>query len=215
MKGLLIKDFCLLRGQKKFFLMVIILALVMALVSDNTSFLFTYSSIVIPMFALSTLSYDEYDNGFAFLFTLPTTRTKYVLEKYCFSALLGLCAIVISTLLVLGVELARYSRFAREVAIAAPIMLCAVILLMSLMIPLQLKFGAEKSRIVMISVIAAIAAIAFVTVKIFNHFQINIALLLVSRLPIPAWICIAYALCILLVLLSVKFSVSLLKKKEL
>lgn len=36
------------------------------------------------MIAVGTLSYDETDNGLAFLMTLPVDRKTYVREKYLF-----------------------------------------------------------------------------------------------------------------------------------
>ena len=35
---------------------------------------------------MSSISYDEFDNGNAFLFSLPITRKDYVLEKYIFGS---------------------------------------------------------------------------------------------------------------------------------
>ncbi len=35
------------------------------------------------LFTVNTISYDEFDHGYLFLFTLPVTRKDYVLEKIC------------------------------------------------------------------------------------------------------------------------------------
>ena len=45
-----------------------------------------YVTFIFTLFTVSTISYDEYDNGYPFLFTLPITRRQYVNEKYvvCF-----------------------------------------------------------------------------------------------------------------------------------
>ncbi len=69
-----------------------------ALFSDSLSVPIGFATF--PLFTLSTISYDEFDNGNAFLFSLPITRAGYVVEKYCFALILALSAWTISTLLV-------------------------------------------------------------------------------------------------------------------
>ena len=51
------------------------------------------STIVTAIFAITTISYDEFDNGLAFLMTLPVTRKQYVAEKYLLGAGLTLSLI--------------------------------------------------------------------------------------------------------------------------
>ena len=84
MKGLLIKDFKLLKNQKQFFLTVSMMGIIFLVVSNNPDFVISYITIMISIFTLSTISYDQYNNGMAYLFTLPITRKEYVGEKYVF-----------------------------------------------------------------------------------------------------------------------------------
>ncbi len=71
MKGLLIKDFRLMKTQIRMFLIFIAIAVAMAISADDTSFMIGFITFVFSLFTLSTISYDEFDNGNAFLFTLP------------------------------------------------------------------------------------------------------------------------------------------------
>ena len=89
MKGLLIKDFKLLQGQKNFFITIIAIAGIMAIFMEDASFIIGYMTFVGSLFTLSTISYDEFDNGNAFLFSLPITRKDYILEKYGFGLIVG------------------------------------------------------------------------------------------------------------------------------
>ena len=57
----------------------------MLVAGQDTSFVIMYANIIFMMFGLSTISYDAFDNGEAFLFTLPITKKLYVKEKYVFS----------------------------------------------------------------------------------------------------------------------------------
>ena len=81
MKGLLIKDLKLLKGQKNFFVVLIVIAIVLSVSMSSPSFVIGYMTFIGAVFTLSTISYDEFDNGNAFLFTLPFSRMDYVIEK--------------------------------------------------------------------------------------------------------------------------------------
>ena len=90
MKGLLIKDFKLMKEQKNFLLIILIITIGMSLFTNDLSFALGFLTFIVSLFSLSTTSYDEFDNGNAFLFTLPITRSKYVIEKYYLSMILGI-----------------------------------------------------------------------------------------------------------------------------
>ena len=78
MKGLLIKDLRLMAAQKKFFLSLVLVTVLLVIMAQDTSFIICYMSFIGAQFSLSTISYDEFDNGNAFLFSLPITRKGYV-----------------------------------------------------------------------------------------------------------------------------------------
>ena len=82
MKGLLIKDLKLFQLQGKFFIcFVIAIGMILTFINHNATFLLAFLTFVMSNFSLSTISYDEFDNGYAFLFTLPITRKRYIMEK--------------------------------------------------------------------------------------------------------------------------------------
>src|SRR5699024_11424520 len=89
MKGMLIKDFRILKYQgKTLFLMLLVVAVLMNLITDvGPTFIVGYITIIFSLFTVTTVSYDEFDNCYLFLMTLPVTRKKYVNEKYLFALL--------------------------------------------------------------------------------------------------------------------------------
>ena len=92
MKGLFVKDIELMKQQKQFFILVIVMGVILNLAgSGSVSFAIGYFTFVTAIFAITTISYDEFDNGLAFLMTLPVTRKQYVAEKYLLGA--GLTAV--------------------------------------------------------------------------------------------------------------------------
>ena len=87
MKGLLIKDFKLMKNQKQFFLMILFFCIFFVVINGNPAFMISYLMVMCSFFTLSTISYDDFDHGMGYLFTLPVTRKIYVTEKYVFGLL--------------------------------------------------------------------------------------------------------------------------------
>ena len=72
-------------GQKSFLGMAALMAVLYLIIYKNPTFAVVFITVMCTMFTVSTLSYDEYENGMAYLFTLPISRNTYVLEKYVFA----------------------------------------------------------------------------------------------------------------------------------
>ena len=167
MKGLLTKDLQLMAGQKKTLIMILIIGVVMSLSFESTAVI-AYLTIFAGVMALGTLSYDEFDNGYAFLFTLPFSRKTYVLEKYVFVAIWALAFMAIGSVASVILSAVRgLPAVPTDIFMTAVMVLAMALLIAAVMIPLRLKYGAEKSRIVL-----------FIIYGLFA-----VALLGLSRLP--------------------------------
>ena len=81
MKGLMIKDLRLLFNQKKTWIMYVLLCVMMGF-SMQGAFMVGYTVMLCGALGISTISYDQAENGMPFLFTLPIDRQGYVREKY-------------------------------------------------------------------------------------------------------------------------------------
>lgn len=152
MRGLLEKDIRLLMHSKQTFVCFIALAVVLG-VEQKSTFMLGYLTFFISAILVSTLSYDEMDHGFAFLFTLPINRKIYVREKYVFC--MGGAVIVWSLTMMLYVIILNVRHtpaVISEEVLNGLAFLPIIIFFLSLLIPMQLKFGVEKSRFVMIGV---------------------------------------------------------------
>lgn len=156
MRALFEKDLRLILIRKSTLVIFLVIGVIFTW-SFSSSFSGAYLTMLGTMLALSTISYDDSDNCMAFLFTLPCTRKQYVLEKYLFvygfSFLAGLVGlvIIIATGIVQGNPvngIVLVEALASEIPI--------LVITGGLMIPLQLKFGPEKSRIVLIAIIGII-----------------------------------------------------------
>lgn len=216
MKGLLVKDFKLMKGQTNFFFIIIAIAIGMSAFSDDSSFMLGFLPFVFSLFTISTISYDEFDNGNAFLFTLPVTRAGYTIEKYCLALLLGGCAWIFATLLAIVFDLPKGTATLSEIFMAAAMILPAVIVIQSIMIPFQLKFGSEKGRLALIGTFGLISVIGIVLLKGLEMLGIDIADI-INNLPIVSMgimIAIMLIVSVIILLLSIKISISIMKHKE-
>ncbi len=174
MKGLLIKDFKLLKGQKQFFVVIMCMMILFLATYSSYSFVISYMTIMMGVLTLTTISYDEYENGLGYLFTLPVSRKQYVKEKYLFSFITtvsGLGVVSVTTIIVSGVRHVEFSAKEWLMAVFASFLIVAVFL--SLLIPIQLKVGADKSRVAMMIVYGGVFLTAYVGMKVCDTLGID------------------------------------------
>ncbi len=160
MKGLMIKDLCLLRNQGKSMLLMLALGLFME-VQMGAGTIIWFLTFLGAMLASGTANYDEFDNGFSFLFTLPITRRQYVREKYVFSVLFVLFCLAVSILfsLVFSLLPGRSIAGPSDILFMSSMGILISGFLLATVLPLRLKFGSEQSRIVWILFFLVITAL--------------------------------------------------------
>ena len=216
MKGLLIQDFKLIKMHRNYFAMIIAIAFVISLLTEDTTFMLGFISFITSMFTISTISYDEFDNGNAFLFTLPIDRKKYAAEKYVFGMLLGGCSLFLAIILAVILNLIEKSDTISNILISGGMLLPFILLLLSILIPFQLKFGSEKGRIVISAVFSIVFLISFVLGKSIGMLGINIAEVInrISLLGAGGLFILIFVISMIVVLFSMKVSISIMNKKE-
>lgn len=178
MKGLLIKDIRLMKSQGAVLLAILILAaLFLGVVSSDVEpfFVVAYVTIFLSIFVASTISYDEYDNGYLFLMTLPVTRKNYVNEKYIFGILISIFAWCVGMAAGTALMIAQGAKTGAGEWIGGNLMyICIAWVFMSIMMPLRLRFDSEKARYANIIMFALIAAVAYGVSKISQYVPENI-----------------------------------------
>ena len=167
--------------------------------------------------AISTLSYDEYDNGFAFLMTLPFSRKTYVREKYIFTLFAEITAWIVSVILYYAVNMIKGVRL--DLLSEAPVLLMylpLLFLMACMMLPIQFRFGAEKSRTAYFIVIGGLAVLLFIVFKLIGSGDGSIDIIekALSFLLSPVGIITVTAVFLILVAVSYLLSVRIMEKKE-
>lgn len=218
MKGLLIKDIKLLVNQKNFFIMLFCIAFIMMATSNNYSFIVMYITMVCSFFVLSSITYDEMDNGYTFLFTLPISKKRYVREKYVFGCLITFAAWVFSTIVSMIVQIITIP----DTDVILWIFTCLGILgigfiFISFMIPFELKFGNDKGRIAILCVVGLLLVFGILTGKAVQVMKIDLSgvLDLFTRLSTSGLISILVVVSLITMFVSLQISYHLIEKKEL
>ena len=162
MKGLFVKDIELMKQQKQFFILVVVMEVILNLAgSGSVSFATGYFTIVTAIFAITTISYDEFDNGLAFLMTLPVTRKQYLLGA-------GLTAVAWGIATITGVickGVAELQGCLSETIIGSLIYIPLALLMLAVSLPLVIHFGAEKGRYIAMVMWAIIFAVVYILIK--------------------------------------------------
>jgi len=159
MKGFIYKDLCLLGSVWKSYAFILLMfsALTVTGVYD-VSFLFMMVSIILCMYPSTSFSYDELAKWDRFAVSVPNGRVKVVRAKYGFALLLGAFSLVFDLLLAL------LAAFLDRMELGNGLLTCVggvagALLINALMLPLLFRFGAQKGRILLIAVVAALAGV--------------------------------------------------------
>lgn len=216
MKGLLIKDFKLMLMQKNFFIIIIVVACLISISSQDPTFMIGFITLILSLFTVSTISYDEFDNGYPFLLTLPFSRKTYVLEKYVYGLILGTGAWIVSVIICSLMLIVQGKPVTSDMLIGAFVILPMFLVIESLMIPVHLRFGGEKGRYALIACAGVLVVIGFVVMKIVEIFHINVLplILAIDALGPVMFMMILLMIGFLVMLVSLKVSLSIMNKKE-
>ena len=220
MKGLLIKDMKLILKQKSVFIIWVIMAVFLLFANEDPTFGICFSLFLMAMMLIGTISYDDFENGMGFLMTLPVSRKTYVLEKYVLmlggSLLMGSAITCINVVyLVLHPEIMAI----RELLLIFAISYLVSAVFSAIYLPFQLKFGAEKGRIILVVLGGIIFAVAILTKKAGPYLtsiagDFSNVIFIINGISPMIWLLGVLFLTILMLGISLKVSVGIVEKEE-
>lgn len=215
MLGLLVKDLRIALTRKYALLIILVIALIMG-TSMEGPFIIGYVTMIALMLAVGTIMYDEMDNGYDFMMTMPLTSKTYVREKYLFCLLSALVAWLVGAILTCAAYIIRQNASALLEDIPISLVLIPVLFILpAVMIPLQLKLGAERSRIATYIIFGFIAGLIFMGKKLLDESDLpaKIEPALNSFTPVAVVVAIT-AFGLLVAFISYLCSVRIMMKKE-
>lgn len=219
MRGLMQKDIEILKGNLKIFGSMYLIAVLLLVTTgrEDATFFVMYVTLISGIVVLNTISYDDMDNGMLFLFTLPVTRREYVKEKYTFGIMLGMGGWLI------GLVIATLWSMASKPALDLQVWLLGctpgifvIIFILTVMVPIQLKFGSENSRMIMIIVMLGFMGIAAGAIAITKKLGVDMAQVIygIDALGLPVLGLLVVLLCAVCLFASYRISIGILEKKE-
>ncbi len=217
MKSLILKDFYnISHNAKSMFLILLVFAVAFLPTSGVQGYIFT-CAILCSMMIVTTFSFDEHSNWPLYAMVMPVSKKDIVAGKYFVLFAFSLIGIIFG--LVVGtagnVIAESFSRPPEEIASISPLLSALLALSFStvfgsISIPLAIRFGTEKGRILVLASFLIPAGICYATYRLLTALGINItedfitALLYASPIPALLWNYIMY-----------KLSCALFLKKEL
>ena len=156
MKGLLLKDFYVMKKELRAFLFIIVFFTAFSFVGENNSFFIFYGLVMLPIVNISLISYDERSHWDSFLETTPVSRSTAVTEKY----LLTLLLLLIWSPVVLAFYLIQAPNLGSPLQ-AVCICMYMALFFPAIIYPFIIALGSEKGRLAyFIFIFVAMAAIA-------------------------------------------------------
>ncbi|MGL5316439.1 MAG: ABC-2 transporter permease [Peptostreptococcaceae bacterium] len=147
MIGLIIKDLLNIRKELKIYVLFIAVYVAITFVSQDTNILMAVIAMMCVMMPLTAMAYDEKVNWDKYSLTMPISRREIVLSKYVLGVGLATMGLIITSII---------SIFDNGIItdfLQLPVVYwCISIVLLSIILPIIIKFGAEKGRFIMIAV---------------------------------------------------------------
>lgn len=216
MKGLLTKDLLILKQQAKTAVFILLCGIMMSFTFEKTMVI-GYITIIGTMLAFSTIGYDEFDNGYSFIFTLPVSRRTYVREKYVLALGCAFSMAVLGGIIALVMMLADGTQHAlEETLISSGSMIAVAILFISFMIPVRIKYNAEKGRVIMYILYAAVLVGGFAGSKLISMLGIDMHAFISKLDAMNPWVilCILAIAVLIFLAVSERYTEHVISKKE-
>ncbi len=214
MKGLLIKDFALLKNQRRVMLLFFGMAVLYVALMSDISFTFTFVGMMGTILALSTLSYDEMDHGQSFLFSLPFDRKSYVGEKFLFTFLLLLLSQLLAFVCGFFRMLIAGGVLLSDLFFGFGLTLCICMFFAAMLIPIRIRFGAEQGRIYTYIIYVLLALAAMGLRALLPDGAMSGAVSFLNNLSLPVAFAGLFALAALAVCIGYAVSVRCIQRKE-
>ena len=211
MSGLFTKEFIVIMKNNKLSFIVIPMFLIFGIMNHQLMFLMLIPALL-SMLPLGTMTYDEVSHWDMYVYSLPVKKKSVVTSKYATVLVLAL----ISTVLI-GTILFLLKNNVKDVdnntiAFMTAASLIIGMIVPSISIPINLKFGTSKGRIIYLIIVGAICGI-IPTVIISDAQNLTIKLMkIVSNPAILALVTIGIVAAISFI--SWLISVRIYEKKE-
>ena len=213
MAGLIEKDMRLLWCNKLSVIAFVVFAVILEVSVKGAILGYLPFVMCLPM--VNTIAYDEMDNGYQFLLTFPIDRKTYVREKYVLTLGMGVLSWGVAMVIYFVIKMIQGERLDMSMELPVTLSFLPVIALFILfMLPLQMKFGVEKTRIVVAGTCGAAGACILGFTKFIGPDTINDWMESLNQMSGWVLLGIVVAVVVLLIAVSYRISIGIMKRKE-
>ena len=217
MKGLIIKDLCVIKNQMRSLLLILVFFVFISILNKDATFTLFLVPFYMIMILITTFSYDEFNKWDCYCNSLPLSRKEIVKAKYLLfnatSLIVLILGVLASFIIPNFIENTTFeSLFASIIGVAFGI--CLVI---SLLIPFYYKFGSQKGRIMLFLTIAILALLigAITSLDIFNNIELMNIINSLNNLSLGMFTLLLIIVTIIIMTISYYISVKIYSNKEL
>ena len=177
MKGLLLKDWYMIKKYCRSYVVIAAIFIAVSLVSDDNMFFVFYPCLLCGMIPVNLLGYDERSHWVQYSCSLPYTKEQIVSTKYLIG-LLAQITVLIVTAAVQGIKMRINGSFElNDFIVLMLLMLTMATLTSSISLPFIFKLGVEKGRIAYFVMIGFVGCGSVFAAGLFRgHFKSDIQL---------------------------------------
>ena len=168
MKGLLLKDWYMMKKYCRAYLVIAVVFIAVSLVNTDNMFFLFYPCMFCGMIPDNLLAYDERSRWMQYSGTLPYTRAQIVSAKYLIG-LLTQVVILVLTGIAQGVKMAVSGTFVlSDFMVLILLLLTVSTFTSSISLPFFFKFGVEKGRTAYYAMIGFVCGASVLASSLLN-----------------------------------------------
>ncbi|WP_041138078.1 ABC-2 transporter permease [Beduini massiliensis] len=211
MTGLIFKDLVNLKSYIKSIALMCAVFLVISIMNESPAFFTGYIQMLSIVIILATFGYDEKVEWDHYAMTLPIKRNDIVKSKYILAYSMVLIMTIIGAVTVTVVNLIQNKDIMADGNMLANLLIASIIsLVIAVVIPFTFKYGSEKGRYVMMSIIVIPLGFA----ALLNAMNVSMESV-IQFIEILAKYPIIYPFVIIIAIgISYMFSLKIFDKKE-
>ena len=193
MKGLLLKDWYMMKKHCRAYLLIAVVFIAVSLFSNDNMFFVFYPCLLCGMIPINLLGYDERSRWMQYSGTLPYTKTQIVSGKYLIGLLSQITILVATGVAQAAKMLIAHNFELGDFAVLMLLMLIVSTLTSSICLPFVFKLGVEKGRTayyIMIGFVcgASVLASSILRRQLISEIKPNLILALVAVVGICVYI---------------------------
>lgn len=174
MRGLIIKDMLFIKNTWKNLLLIFIGSLLLSIALGNYLLAICAVPVILLTSGINTFQTDEFYNTDAYTLSYPLSRTKIVTSKFLFTLIMMLISTYIGIIIYLLIQLIinpGVNGLNTDMLKQLLMLEISSLLVDSIFYPIIYKYGCEKSRFVLMSIVMILLGIGSILSVYINVFK--------------------------------------------